>query len=248
MRPILFTWRGRRVYSYPAMLYVGIVLGIVAGDYVSNLAGLNSARVYVALLGLTLTTIVGARLLHVLTHPQSYGSDFRSVWRTSQGGASMQGGFLLSLVVAVPLLALLRIPMDEFADVAIFALLVTMMFGRIGCALHGCCGGRPSTGFCALRMRDYRGIVRRRIPTQFLEAGLAALILVAAAGMWSRRPFDGSLFLGSLIAYNAARLFLQPLRDTQDRFGQFNVQQAVAATIAVLGMTVFLGVWRTSLW
>src|SRR5262252_1173754 len=32
MRPILFRWRGLTVHSYPALLYVGLVLGVFAGN------------------------------------------------------------------------------------------------------------------------------------------------------------------------------------------------------------------------
>jgi prolipoprotein diacylglyceryltransferase len=65
MRRVLFEIYGIRIYSYPALLYVGLVVGIVIGHRVAVLGGLPSARTYVALVALTLPALVGARLLFV---------------------------------------------------------------------------------------------------------------------------------------------------------------------------------------
>ena len=47
MRPILFQWHGYRVFSYPAMLYVGTVLGVLAGNRVVYSVGLEAFRVWI---------------------------------------------------------------------------------------------------------------------------------------------------------------------------------------------------------
>ncbi len=41
MRPILFQWRGLTVWSYPAMLYIGLVAGVVAGNVAAHAAGIE---------------------------------------------------------------------------------------------------------------------------------------------------------------------------------------------------------------
>ena len=46
MRPVLFTWRGRAIRSHPAMLYLGLVFGLVVGNVVANSTGLDGGRVY----------------------------------------------------------------------------------------------------------------------------------------------------------------------------------------------------------
>ncbi len=244
MRPVLFAWHGVRIYSYPAMLYLGMVLGIVAANYAANLAGLDSARVYVAMVLLTIPGLVGARLLFVVTHWQHYRHQPGHIWRRSEGGAAMLGGLPLMLAVSVPLLSAFKIPFAAFWDVATFTIFIGLMFARVGCLLHGCCCGRPTQRRFALYLPDHRGVWRRRIPTQILDGGLAVLVLFGAIGMWNQRPFPGAVILATAAVYSFGRIFIEPTRKAQDRLGALNVQQALSAAIGVLALAAFVLGWR----
>ena len=243
MRPVLIDWHGFRVHSYPAMFYLGSVAGMVAGNYAANVAGLDSARVLVATAVLLIPALVGARLLFVATHWDLYRGDPRHIWRRTDGGGVMLGGLALALLASLPLLAVLDISLGAFWDVAIFTILVGMIPARIGCLLHGCCGGRPTEGRFALCLPDHRGIWRRRIPTQILEAGWGLVLLVGALALWSHRPFPGAVFLAAAVGYSLGRLVLQPTREIQDRLGPLNVQQALAAALGVFALVGFLAAW-----
>ena len=48
MRRVLFVWRGRRICSYPACLYIGLNLGMAAQNWAARIAGANTWRVYAA--------------------------------------------------------------------------------------------------------------------------------------------------------------------------------------------------------
>ncbi len=122
-------------------------------------------------------------------------------------------------------------------------MLIAMIFTRIGCLLNGCCGGCPTNGKFALYLPDHRGVWRRRIPTQLLEAGLAFLILIAAASLWNQRPFHGSVFLASLFAYSLGRFALQATREVQDKLGAMNVQQAICVAFGLISLTGLLIGW-----
>ena len=45
MRPVLFYWRGRPIWSYPAMLYIGLVFGVLAGNVAAHAEGANAFAV-----------------------------------------------------------------------------------------------------------------------------------------------------------------------------------------------------------
>jgi len=246
VHPVLLTWRGARVHSYPVLLYLGMVFGIVVGDYVANDAGLNSARALLAMVLLTIPGLVGARLLFVATNWHRYRHDRARIWRRSEGGAAMQGGLLLAVVVSVPLLGVLGLPFGGFWDAATFAALTQLVFARVGCLLHGCCAGRPEAGRLALYLPDHRGIWQRRVPSQLLEAGCAVLILVGAAAWWDERPFPGAVFLAALSAYVFGRVALEPLRESRTRIGGMDVQRALAAVFGVLALGGLLIAWLAS--
>ena len=119
-----------------------------------------------------------------------------------------------------------------------------LIFFRIGCLLNGCCAGRPSTGRLALHLPNHRGVWRRRIPTQLLEAAWAALLLVAAIALWRRLPFDGALFLSAIAGYGIGRLVLESTRERQDRrIGGATLQRAILLALVVLSAGPLLLLW-----
>jgi phosphatidylglycerol---prolipoprotein diacylglyceryl transferase len=246
MYPVLLRWHGIRVHSYPACLYVGIVLGLIAGNYAANISGLDSARAFVAMVLLIVAGLVGARLLFVATHWSLYRGQPSRIWRRSEGGAAVQGGLLLAVIVSLPLLAAIGLPFGAFWDVATFLMLIGLIFGRLGCLLHGCCGGRPTPGRFALCLPNQRGIWRRRIPTQLLEAGWAVLILLGTVGLWNALPFPGATFLAAVAAYSCGRFVLQPMRETRDQVGTLDVQRALAAAVGTAALAALLIAWPGS--
>jgi phosphatidylglycerol---prolipoprotein diacylglyceryl transferase len=132
MRRVLFLWFGRPIYSYPAMLYVGIVLGIYAQLYAAIIVGLDIPFVLAATLVLVATALLGARLLHIVPNWRIYRDQPRRILQFSSGGASMYGGLLLAVPLSVPLLSSLQIPVGTYWDITSFTMLLGMRITRAG--------------------------------------------------------------------------------------------------------------------
>jgi phosphatidylglycerol:prolipoprotein diacylglycerol transferase len=248
LRQILLEWRGIRIHSHSVMLYVGLTFGMVGGDYAAHLAALPSARVLVAMILLTVPGLLGARALFVATHWTLYRREPRRIWRRSEGGSALLGGLVLAVAVSPPVLSVVGLPFGVFWDVATFAMLIWLIFGRLGCVLHGCCSGRRSAGWFALELPDHRGVWRRRIPTQLLEAGWAFILLIAAVGLWKYSPFPGALFLAVVAAYGGARFALQGAREEQDRLGMLNIQQVICTGVVAVSLVGLLVLWLGGIW
>jgi phosphatidylglycerol:prolipoprotein diacylglycerol transferase len=229
--------------AHRAMLYFGLTSGIAVSNYFANLAGLDTIRVFIATLLLTIPFFVGARILFVAINWKLYCREPDRIWRRSEGGASFQGGLVLALIVALPLLAAMQVPFAPFLDATTFALLITLIFGRVGCTLQGCCCGRPTNGLLALTLPNHLGVWRRRIPSQLLESSLAIVILLGAWCGWNHRPFSGAVFLASLSVYSLGRFLLQPTRETDERVGAVDPQRALAASLGLLALAAFLFNW-----
>ena len=243
MRRILWRWRGITIYSYPAMLYVGLVLGVGAGNYAAHRAGLDSARVFAATLLLLVPALIGARLSFVAGHWRFYRQHPRRFWRRSEGGAVMYGGLPLSLVASMPLLRTFGLPFGAFWDVATFTILVGMACTRVGCLLNGCCAGRPTNSRWALNLPDSRGTWTRRIPTQLMEAAWALVLLAAAPLAWARLPFAGALFLYLLGGYGLGRLALESCRERVQTAGLFTAQHGISAGLVAVGVVGIVIGW-----
>ena len=246
MRRVLFTVLGFPIYSYPALLYVGLVLGVLASTRMAPRAGLPALRTYLATLILLVPALAGARALYVLANWDAYRRQPRRVWRSWEGGASLYGGFLTSLLLSIPLLRAFGLPFWPFWDVTTFTLLIGMAVTKIGCLLNGCCSGRQTAGALGVSLPDHLGVRRRRIPVQLLEAGVALLLLLAVTALWDRRPFDGAAFLGVVLGYGMARGPLECLRDEAavDRLRNVRVNLLISAGlagIALLGLGILAG-------
>ena len=243
MRPVLFTWGRIRVYSYPAMLYLGLVFGITAGNYMANLTGQDTARAYAATILLLIPALAGARLVFVALHWNVYQAHTERIWRRSDGGMSMYGGLPLSLPLSVPLLSALGLGFGAFWDVAGVTMLVGLILTRIGCFLNGCCAGRPSIGRFALCLPNHDGTNVRRIPTQLFESAWGAVVLLTGLSVREHLPIQGELFVFILGMYAAGRSLLEFCREhTADRRWMGTLERAFSPVLAALAFG-FLTLW-----
>jgi phosphatidylglycerol:prolipoprotein diacylglycerol transferase len=238
MRPVLFHLRGVPIHSYPAMLYLGMVAGVEAGDIAAHAAGMDPLRVLLALVLLLGPALVGARLLFVAYHWRIYREHPHRIWNTKDSGAAQYGGILLALPLSVPLVRLLHLPWGKFWDVAVFTAVVGVFFGRFGCLLNGCCAGRRSSSPFALYLPDAHGVRARRLPTQLLEAGWAAAMVITAVLIRSRMPFPGALFWMIAAGYAAGRFVLLFMREAEPSARTFTIQHGVSAGLILLSLAM----------
>lgn len=224
MRRVLFRWRGFTVWSYPALLYLGLVAGVFASHVAAHSAGLNALRVFVATFLLLPPALTGARLLYVGTRWRDFRHDPRRVWRRGEAGAAHYGGLLVALALSVPVLALVRVPLGAFWDVTTPAMLLTLAFARVGCWLNGCCAGRPGS----------------RVPVQLLEAAWALALLALSLALWGRLPFPGASFLVLAAIYATGRLALLGARAGERRF---TIHHGISVAMIVLSVGALTAHW-----
>jgi phosphatidylglycerol---prolipoprotein diacylglyceryl transferase len=243
VRRVLFSWHGVNVYSYPAMLYLGLVAGVFSGVWVAQNAGMNADRFAIAMLILLVPALVGARLYFVFTRWDVYRREPRRIWRRSEGGMAMYGGLILAVPLSLPLLRAMDLPFAAFWDAATFTMLLGMGFTRAGCLLNGCCGGRPTAGWLALDLPNDRGVWQRRYPTQLMEITFALVLFAAAFALRSRAPFAGAIFCSALVAYGAGRFFLERLREDETGGRDRAAMQITSVLLLVVALMGLVLVW-----
>jgi phosphatidylglycerol:prolipoprotein diacylglycerol transferase len=241
MRRVLFRIRGIPIHSYPAMLYAGLVAGMIAGNYLAHSTGLDRFRVFVASIILTIPAIGGARVLHVIQR-WSYYRDHKSlIWDLQQGGMAQYGGILLAVPLSVPLLSALGLPFGLFWDLGGVTILTGMVFTRIGCLLNGCCSGRETESRFSLWLPNRKGEWKQRFPTQLLEAGWALLLVSTTFLMWGRLPFEGASFVFDAGGYAVGRLAFESLRDLGQSRSRFTLHHAISLLIIGLSLAAITG-------
>ena len=237
MHRVLFEWRGIRIFSYPAMLYLGLVTGVILQTLVAERAGLPAVRIYFATLTLLPIALAGSRVLYVWANWPAFRSARHLIWRRGEGGLAMYGGVPFMIVASIPVLAAFGLPFWTFWDTAVFCIFPGMAFARIGCLLNGCCSGRPTDGWLAMWLPDERGHWTWRIPLQMLEFTVALLLLAGAWLAIDRITQPGRLFLSTVIGYAAARLVLEGLRTERERAARVDLHAAISLTLIVLALS-----------
>lgn len=226
MRPMLVTWRALRIPSYIAMLYLGLLAGTYSAYAAGRVEGMSGERFMTAILALLVPAVLGARLAFVASRWPEYRRQPRRILLPGSEGGAVAYGALACVPVSVPLLLALGLPFAAFWDAGAIGFLAATICLRIGCFLNGCC----------------RGLVLGRVPTQLLEAGWAALLLVGAVLVADRMPFAGALFVSTLAAYAAGRFLIDFGRDAPRRLGgRLTSAQAWSAGFVLVSAT-FLSV------
>jgi hypothetical protein len=145
-----------------------------------------------------------------------------------------------------------------YLDVATIALGVFLAIGRIGCAMVGCCHGRPAR--LGLRYGDDHAAAGFAwwlvgvplVPVQVIESAAVALLTgVAAVWLWSGGAAPGGVLARQLICYSLLRFALELARGDVERFAWLNLSEAQwTAVVLAAGVAAAerAGVLPASVW
>jgi len=243
MRRILFRWRNLTVWSYPAMLYVGLVAGVFVGNLAAHKTGADARRVFIATLVLIPPAIAGARLLYVAAHWSEYRDNTARIWNREEGGMAMYGGLPIMLLLSMPVLAALDLSFGAFWDIAVLTIMTGLALTKVGCLLNGCCAGRLSKSRAAVALANVRGECEQRLPVQVFESLWAVVMVAGGSLLLGRLPFDGALFLIVAGVYATGRMALESLREREHAAQRFDIGRTVSALTVACTAALLIVQW-----
>jgi phosphatidylglycerol:prolipoprotein diacylglycerol transferase len=210
-----------------------LVFGIVASLFVWIRVARRDRRLIGVYIGALLGAFTGAKLVYLASEGWLFWNspDRWIIWATGKTilGALLGGYAAVEIVKKV--IGYQRPTGDLFAIVAPLGII----FGRIGCLLHGCCLGRVCEPHW-WALRDAHGMARW--PAVPAEIAMNAVSLATLASMRAARLLPGQLFHLYLIAYGIFRFLHELFRETpRVALGLTGYQFAALACIA-------LGSWR----
>lgn len=138
-----YTFPHVSIYSYGFMLMVAFVIGTIWLIRQGSKAKpqLETDTILDLMVFIIIGSIIGARIVYILTQWSDYKSDPKAILQITQGGLSIHGGILGAMVFAWIYAKVKRIDFWKLVDFAIPGVPLGMFFGRIGCLLNGCCFG-----------------------------------------------------------------------------------------------------------
>lgn len=220
-----------------------VALGILAGASVSTWMAKRRGQDPNLIWDLTFWVIIGAmifgRLFHIIYEPAFYFNspiEFLKFWN---GGMSVMGGFIGSVIFGILFLRKRRVDIWSYADTAIFGLPFGLFIGRIGCFLLNEHPGRFTNFFLGVKFPDG---ARHDLG---LYLSLNGLVLFCIFLLLAHRKVKvGTYIVVFLVWKGIARFLLDFLRATNGpivdvRYFGFTPAQYVAVLMFSFGVWFF---------
>lgn len=153
--------------SYGLLLAIAFITGLFVMSQLAKRDGLPQERMYDLGLWVLASSLVGSKLLMVVTewevyyrdHPgQIFSLDF------FRSGGVFYGGFIGALLASVIAIRIYKLPWWRTADAFAPGIAIGQAIGRIGCFSAGCCWGKPTTSAIGVQFKE-RGHEITGVPT-----------------------------------------------------------------------------------
>ena len=244
---------GFEIYWYAVFVVLGIICAAgIAFIYAHKTGQKVSDYLDLLLLGIVLA-FIGLRLYYMIFNWDSYrGRNFFTAFFDIRGGGlAIYGGILGALLAGFIISKRKKIPISTITDTAGPSLALGQAIGRFGNFTNREAFGGYTDNLFAMRIRvDQAGSPIAGLPIQphefggaiieyiqvhptFLYESVFNFLLVAALVIYRpHRRFQGELIFLYMVAYGAARFFIEGLRTDQLMF--FNTSIPASQVVSIL--------------
>jgi len=215
MAPVLFRWGGHTLYTYTALVGLGIVAAVAFAHWRARRAGHSGLIVPDSALWILAGGLIGARAAYVLPNWADYAGRPLAILSHWGGGLVFQGG-LFGGTVALCLYSLYaQTPFLPLADRAAVSVALAQGVGWLGALVHGANYGVILRSPLSMWLPDLYGIYGPRFPTQLLASLLGFVLFYALYRLSLLRHRPGLLALLYLLGNGAGHFLLEFTRADQ---------------------------------
>lgn len=254
------------VPDYSIMLALALIAGLYLALHFSEREGLPLKKVFFSYVMTFGSALIAARMYMVLRHISYFTVNPVEIIYFWRGGLASSGAIIGGLGAVVFFTGRRRLPRTKFFDCCAPSIALTIVLGRIGCFLNGCCYGGRTDVFWAMRFPPgsgphfaqlQSGLIRADQfslpvhPTQLYEAVYAFIVFLVLIRWRSRLSGDGRLFALLFILYPLGR-FVNEFYRADDRlfilgfsFPQWLALTSIAAAVFFLVKRAMQSVHKT---
>ena len=245
MHPIAFKIGTVTIYWYGIMAAIGFVSALLMLSLNRKHADMTNDQISdIALYGM-LGGILGARTFYVIQFWEQFKYNLIEIVRIDHGGLVFYGGLICSTIVIMGFCLIKKIRILNVLDIFAPALCIGHAFGRIGCFINGCCFGKPSDFFLAVKYPE--GSVPCKAypemslhPVQLYEA-FSNVILAVIFYFLIKKLKPGQTASIYLVTYGILRFCLELFRGDHKNFifGIFTPAQFIGILIVIMGICLY---------
>jgi phosphatidylglycerol:prolipoprotein diacylglycerol transferase len=248
---------------YGIILMTGALIIAWTGEILARRRKLDPEIVWDMFLWVVIGAVVGARIWHILTPPESmvaaglttsyYLTHPFDAVNLTKGGLGLPGGIVGGALAMYLYCRRNKLSFLLWADIAVPGIALGHAFGRLGNWVNHEVYGLPSNLPWAIyippeyRITQYANVDRYH-PLFLYEALLNLVnfgILIYVGEKIAAKLKEGDLMLLYLVNYGTLRFFLEFLRLDWSPVAGLNINQLVAATTALVSVLIL--VWRHGL-
>jgi phosphatidylglycerol:prolipoprotein diacylglycerol transferase len=256
------------VATYGVLLALGFMMALWMTAQLAARDSLPKARIYDLGLYILASSLVGAKLLMVITEWNEAGGNLERVFSFDflRSGGVFYGGLVVAIIVSIFLMRRWKLPWRLTADAFAPGIAIGHAIGRLGCFAAGCCWGKPTSAWLGIhftdRARELTGVPVKvgyyaegqiagayndpvyLVPTQLIEAILNLGIFFILLWLRKRRRFEGQVIYAYLMLYGIARFTIEFWRD--DPRGQvlmLSTSQFISIIMFLVGFALTLYFW-----
>lgn len=244
------------VYWYGVIITLGILVGLGLALYIAKKTGQDGEQYMDFLMYAIVFAFLGARIYYVMFRLDYYLQNPIEIFNLREGGIAIYGGIMGAAIVAVIFTKKRNIKFWQFADTAIYGLIIGQVIGRWGNFVNREAFGDFTNSLFAMRiMKDQaNGPMTDKIlsnlqivnnvtyiqvhPTFLYESlwnlGLLIILLIYR----KHKRFEGEILFLYLVGYGLGRLWIEGLRTDPLLLALLQVpaSQVVSAIIIIVGL------------
>jgi phosphatidylglycerol---prolipoprotein diacylglyceryl transferase len=194
--------------------------------------------------------IIGARLFHVIDHPDRYLSDPMRILAFHQGGLAIYGGVIGGFITVFVLSRIYILPFRTVIDAITPGLVLAQAFGRLGCIINGDAWGAPTNSAFAFIYTHPGAMLPSRylgIPTHPYPVYDLLMNLSIFGVLWylrDKRLPPGALFATFITLYAFGRFFISFVREEQVWLWGLQEAQVISIVLFAAGIAAVVYLLR----
>ncbi|MBU2453875.1 MAG: prolipoprotein diacylglyceryl transferase, partial [Proteobacteria bacterium] len=205
MHPILFHIGKFNLYTYGLFVALGLMTAIWVSQKNAAPQDIAPQTITDIFFVILFSALFGARLLYVIINFESYQNNWLDVFKIWEGGLVFFGGFLAAVGITAVYLKLKHLEIWKTADILSPGIALGHAVGRLGCFFSGCCYGKESDFFCAVKFTNPQSLAPIGVylhPTQIYMVFSNLILFFILLGLQKKKKFNGMVFLSYIMLYS----------------------------------------------